>query len=154
MEELLSRSAFFNEFPEKYLRLIARCGRNRVYSAGEQIAREGDDADAFYLVRSGKVSIEVFVPNRGAVIVDVCHPGEVVGWSWLFPPYRWSFDVRAIQVSRLTALDGKCLREKAEEDTQLGYFLMKRFARVMTERLERTRLRILDVYGDLGRPGA
>jgi CRP-like cAMP-binding protein len=73
--------------------------------------------------------------------------GEVLGWSWLIPPYHWKFDARAIEQTRALALDGKCLRTKCEEDHDLGYELLKRFAQIMEERLQATRLQLLDVYG-------
>jgi hypothetical protein len=72
----------------------------------------------------------------------------VIGWSWLFPPYRWHFDGRALSSVRATSFDGACLRGKCDQDPALGYELMKRFARVFSERLRGTRLRLLDVYGD------
>jgi CRP/FNR family transcriptional regulator, cyclic AMP receptor protein len=73
--------------------------------------------------------------------------GEVLGWSWLFPPYRWLFDARTIELTRAIALDGKCLRAKCDEDHHLGYEMVKRFAQVIIERLQASRLQLLDVYG-------
>jgi CRP-like cAMP-binding protein len=88
------------------------------------------------------------VPTRGAVVIETLEAGEVVGWSWLFAPYRWHFDARALSLVRATSFDGACLRGKAESDPKLGYELMSRFAQVMIRRLQWTRLRLLDVYGD------
>ena len=85
-------------------------------------------------------------------MIETIEAGEVVGWSWLFPPYRWHFDARALTPIRATAFDGACLRGKCDDDPALGYDLMSRFAQVMIERLQWTRLRLLDVYGD-GRGG-
>jgi CRP-like cAMP-binding protein len=109
--------------------------------------REGDPADAFYVVRRGRVALELFVPNRGALTVETIEPGEVVGWSWLFPPYRWHFDGRAVEPVRAIAVDGACLRGKCNADPALGYELMRRFSQVMLERLQATRLRLADLYG-------
>jgi hypothetical protein len=80
--------------------------------------------------------------------VETIEAGEILGWSWLFPPYRSHFDARALSSVRATAFDGACLRGKCEDDPALGYDLVKRFAQVFTERLQWTRLRLLDVYGD------
>ena len=82
--------------------------------------------------------------------IETLEAGEVLGWSWLFPPYRWHFDARALSLVRATIFDGACLRGKCEEDAQLGYDLMSRFAQVVIERLQSTRLRLLDVYGYAG----
>ena len=80
------------------------------------------------------------------ITVQTIREGEILGWSWLIPPYRWRFDAKAADLTRAIALDGKCLRTKSEEDHDLGYELMKRFAGIIVERLESARLQLLDVY--------
>jgi len=129
------------------LELVAGCASNVRFEAGTVLFREGDAADTFYVIRSGTVSLETYVPARGGMTIETIESGEVVGWSWLFPPYRWHFDARALSQVRATAIDGACLRGKCEDDPALGYDLMKRFAQVMIERLQWTRVRLLDVYG-------
>ena len=126
---------------------LAGCARTAGWKQGEMLFREGDPADAFYLVRRGRVALELFVPNRGALTVETIESGEVVGWSWLFPPYRWHFDGRAVEPVRAIAVDGACLRGKCDADPALGYELMRRFSQVMLERLQSTRLRLADLYG-------
>lgn len=111
------------------------------------IFREGEEANQFFLVREGKVAIEVFVEGRGPLTIQTLSIGEILGWSWLVPPYQYRFDARAVDVVRAIALDGKCLRAKCDGDARLGYELLKRFAVVMTQRLEATRMQVLDVYG-------
>jgi CRP-like cAMP-binding protein len=129
------------------LALLAGCASNVRFDAGDMLFREGDQADTFYVVRHGSVALETFVPARGGMTIETIEAGEVIGWSWLFPPYRWHFDARALSQVRATAIDGACLRGKCEDDPALGYDLMKRFAQVLIERLQWTRLRLLDVYG-------
>ena len=128
--------------------LIAGCGGNVRFLEGETLFREGDPANTFFLIRQGTIAIEIYVPARGAITVETLGPGEVVGWSWLFAPYRWHFDARAVSTVRATAFDGACLRDKCAADPELGYDLMSRFAQVIMDRLQWTRLRLLDVYGD------
>ena len=132
------------------LELIAGCATNVRVRAGEYLFREGDRADLFYAIRHGSVALELHVPARDDVTIDTLHDSEVVGWSWLFPPYRWEFDGRAREDTALISFDGACLRGKCDADHDLGYELMKHFARVITERLQATRLRLLDVYGHPG----
>jgi CRP-like cAMP-binding protein len=132
------------------LALIAGCGSNVRFREGDLLFREGDDASTFYLVRHGTVALEMFVPGRGPVTIETLDAGEVVGWSWLFPPHRWHFDARALSLVRATSFDGACLRGKCESDPRLGYDLMSRFAQVIVDRLQWTRLRLLDVYGYAG----
>jgi CRP-like cAMP-binding protein len=138
----------FQGLPARYLELAAGCASNAVFREGEMIFREGDAADRFYAVRQGRVSVEVFVPQRGAVTIQTAGPGDVLSWSWLFPPYVSRFDARCLTLTRALAFDGACLRGKCEEDHELGYEFMKRFAQIMVERLRATRLQLLDVYGN------
>ena len=91
--------------------------------------------------------MELMIPQRGFATLQTVSEGEVLGWSWLLPPYRWRFGARTLQPTRALAFDGKCLRGKCEEDHDLGYELLKRFTNVVTERLEATRLQLLDLYG-------
>ena len=148
LERILGEHPFFSGLEEPYLQLFVDCASNVRFNAGETIFREGEDADKFYLIRQGKVALETSAPQRGSVIIQTLGEGEVLGWSWLVAPYRWRFLARATELTRAIALDGKCLRGKCEEDHDLGYELMKRFALVIAERLEATRFQLLDVYGD------
>lgn len=147
IEELLKEHRFFEGLPKGDVDLIAGCGKNSVVTAGKYIAHEGDVAEAFYVIRHGKVAIEIQGPGRGPIVLQTLGDGDVVGWSWLFPPYQWFFDIRAVDDVRMVAMDGVCLRKKAEEDPALGYRLMKTFAREMNERLQAARLQMLDIYG-------
>jgi CRP-like cAMP-binding protein len=144
---ILAEHPFFKGLEEPYLQLLVGCASNVRFNAGEVIFREGEEANRFYLIRQGKVAVETFAPGRGPIIIQTLGEGELVGWSWLIAPYRWRFDGRAVELTRAIALDGECLRGKCEEDHNLGYELMKRVAHVMEQRLEATRLQLLDVYG-------
>jgi CRP/FNR family cyclic AMP-dependent transcriptional regulator len=150
IETILHDVPLFQGLTPAQLELIAGCGSNVRFSEGELLFRDGDEANTFYVVRHGSVALETFVPARGAVTIDTLEAGEVVGWSWLFSPYRWHFDARALSLVRATSFDGACLRGKCERDPQLGYDLMSRFAQVMIKRLQWTRMQLLDVYGYAG----
>jgi len=150
IDEVLAELPTFAGLDPGYLEFIAGCGANRVFEAGEHLAHEGDPADSFFAIRHGRVALEVEAPGKGTLMIATLSPGTVVGWSWLFPPYRWSFDARALETTRTVSFDGACLREKCEQDTSLGYQLMQRFASIMLERLQATRLQLLDVYGEPG----
>ena len=126
---------------------VAACGRDEVVPIGTYLLREGGPAERFYLLRSGAVALETHAPGRGAIVVETLQPGEVLGWSWLFAPYRWQFDARAMQDCSVVSFDGAGLRAKCEADHELGYELMRRFAECIVERLQATRLQLLDVYG-------
>ena len=150
IDELVAESPVFEGLTKEQLELIAGCAHNTGFNAGERMFREGDPADTFYVVRKGRVSLSTHAPARGSVVIETLDPGEIVGWSWIFPPYVWHFDARAVDDVRVVAFDGACLRGKCESDHALGYELMRRFAGVMIDRLLHTRLRLLDLYGRSG----
>ncbi len=148
LDEIVAESPVFAGLDRDHLELIAGCARNTGFEAGQYLFHENDPADSFYLVRRGRVLLETFVPGRGALTVETVDEGDVVGWSWLFPPYRWHFDARALDLVRAVVFDGACLRGKCDDDHTLGYELLGRFSPVMLERLQATRLQLLDVYGN------
>ena len=148
--QLLGEARFFDGLRVETIELVSGCASNVQFDPGTTIFREGERADAFYLLRQGSVALETYVPARGSVMIETIEAGDVLGWSWLFPPYRWHFDASALTAVRATAFDGKCLRGKCAADPALGYELVSRFAQTLIERLQWTRLRLLDVYGDAG----
>jgi len=147
LERILGEHPFFKGMKKPYLQLFVSCASNVRFNAGDTIFREGAEANTFYLIRQGKVALETSAPQRGSVVIQTLGEGDVLGWSWLVAPFRWRFDARATELTRAIALDGKCLRGKGEEDHDLGYELMKRAAGIMEQRLQATRLQLLDVYG-------
>ena len=148
IETLIHEAPFFSGLTPDQIALIAGCGSNVQFAGDEVLFREGEEANTFYLVRHGAVSIETFVPARGEVTIETVEAGEMIGWSWLFPPYRWHFDARALVPTRATAFDGACIREKCNRDAALGHALMSCVSQVLIERLQWTRLRLLDLYGN------
>ena len=147
-ERILGEHPFFQGLGHAHLATLVGCASNVKFAAGEFIFRQGQPADRFYVVRHGQIALEIFAPGQGAIAIETIDDADVLGFSWLFPPHRWRFDARAVTLVRALALDGKCLRGKCETDTGLGYELMKRFALVVVQRLEATRLQLLDLYGE------
>jgi CRP-like cAMP-binding protein len=117
------------------------------FAEGEFLFEEGHEANQFWVIRRGRVAMQLESPGQGAIVTDTMDEGEVVGWSWLVPPYRFFADGRAVTPVSATALDGACLRGKCEADPELGYQLLKRVTSVMYQRLQSTRIRLLDLYG-------
>jgi len=144
---ILLEHPFFQNLSEPYLQLITGCASNVRFDAGEKLFQPGEQANTFYIIRSGKVSVEIFVPGRGDVTVETKSEGDVLGWSWLFPPYVWHFGARATELTRAIAMDGKCLRTKCDADPALGYELLKRISTTLMDRLEAATIQLLDVYG-------
>jgi CRP/FNR family cyclic AMP-dependent transcriptional regulator len=147
LEPLLAEHPFFKGLDRRFLELLVGCATNVRFDAGEYIFKEGEEANSFYIIRRGHVALEIFAPGRGPLAVQTLGEGEVLGWSWLIPPYHWHSSARAVELTRAIALDAACLRQKCDEDHDLGYELMKRFAPVIVDRLQATRLQLLDLYG-------
>lgn len=147
IRDLLEEHPFFHGLSPDYIDFIAGCGRNVNFNSGDYIFHEGEDADTFYILREGHVALEIASSGHGPIIIQTVGKGDVLGWSWLYPPYKWFLDARTVETVRAVALDGKCLRDKCERDTGLGYELMKRFSYIITQRLQATRLQLLDIFG-------
>jgi len=147
LEPYLAEHPFLKGLDPRHLNIIVGCASNVRFDAEQYILREGEEATNFYIIHHGKVALEIFTSDRGPITIQTIGEGDVLGWSWLIPPYHWHYDARAVEPTSAIALDAKCLRAKCEEDHDLGYELLKRFAHVITQRLEATRLQLLDVYG-------
>ena len=146
LEPIIREHPFYRGLAEAHLKLIVECARTARFAEGEVLFREGDPADWFYLIREGLVAVEVNVPHGDRITLQTVGEGDVVGWSWLFPPYRWYFDAKALRPTQMLAFDGRCLRTKCEADHDLGYELIKRAADTLRERLDAARLQLLDMY--------
>jgi len=146
LERIITEHPFFVGLDHAFTNLMVGCASNVRFKAGTYILKEGDPANTFYLIREGKVAVEVLAPQRPPIIISTLSNGEILGWSWLLPPFQWKFHARAVEDVRAIALDGKCLRTKCEENHDLGYEILKRFAQIIELRLDATRLQLLDVY--------
>ncbi len=151
IRDLVAEHALLAHLPAADLDLIAGCGQNVHIPAGRLLFREGEPADTFYLVREGRVAIEVSTSTGPPLVVSTTGAGGLVGWSWLFPPYRWHLDARAVDEVSAIAIDGACLRTKCAADTGLGYRLMQCFAQLAIDHLQGARRQLLDLYGDPSR---
>ncbi|MCC6391338.1 MAG: cyclic nucleotide-binding domain-containing protein [Bryobacterales bacterium] len=146
LEKILSEHPFFEGIEKAYLDILVGCASNVRFEAGAYLGREGEDATSFFLIRKGKVALEIRTPQRPPLVILTLEDGDILGFSWLVPPHLWRFDMRAVEPVRALALDGRCLRRKCDENHDLGYELLKRFAYVVDNRLQATRLQLLDVY--------
>ncbi len=147
IERLLHEHPFFKGLDPRYIKLIAECTAEVSYKAGDFIFREGESATHFWLIRNGKVSLEIFVPGRGAMILETLSDGDVMGWSWIVEPYKKQYDARALELTRALVFDARCIRTKCDEEPKLGYELYRRFSQIIGQRLQATRMRLLDLYG-------
>jgi CRP/FNR family cyclic AMP-dependent transcriptional regulator len=145
--QYLPHHSFFAGLEESVVTLLAGCAVNVHFQPGQYLFHEGQPADTFYVIRRGRVSLEVHAPARSPFVVDSAHADDVVGWSWLVPPYRWLFDARATEDTSAIAFDAACIRGKCDEDPAIGYALLPRVVQVMSARLHSAQVRLLDLYG-------
>jgi CRP/FNR family cyclic AMP-dependent transcriptional regulator len=124
--------------------VLAALSSQREAKIGEVLFRVGDAAERFFIVRRGLVSIELYAPGRVPIVVEQVDDGDVIGWSWLVPPYRWRFDARVAEPTSLFSIDAAALREQLDEDPALGYAVTKRFLPVMARRLSSARERLVE----------
>ncbi len=141
--EALSKHPFLRGLARPHLETLAQCTQQITMTADQFLGREREAATAWYLIQSGRVGIEVRQGGRDMVRVLVLGPGDIVGWSWLVPPYRWQFDARVIDTVRALALDAESLRKLCEGDHELGYQLLKRLIVVVSSRLAATQKQVV-----------
>jgi CRP/FNR family transcriptional regulator, cyclic AMP receptor protein len=147
LERILAAHPFFEGLDPAHLEVLVGCATNMRFDPGTYLFHAGEEANQFFLLRDGRIALELAAPGQTPLVLQTLGQGDILGWSWLIPPYHWMFDAVAVEQARAVGLDGKCLRGKCEADHDLGYELLKRFAHIMEDRLEATRLQLLDLYG-------
>jgi len=147
VEPVLQEYPFFSGLSEAHLKLITANAKNVEFPEGHYIFREGDPAKEFYVIHDGLVSVELLIASRGVTTLQTVDQGEVLGWSWVSPPYRWHFTARTLRPTHALVLDANWMRAKCEEDHDLGYEMLKRFVDLIASRLDATRLQLQDIYG-------
>ena len=143
---ILRQHPFLLGLSDEKMKTLIGCASNVRFPEGAHLIREGELANTFYLIRTGRVALEIDVPGRGSLRIQTTGPGETLGWSWLIYPYRWHFSGIVVAETRAIALDGGCLRNKCESDPAFGYDMLQRLAQVMERRLEATRLQLIDLH--------
>jgi CRP-like cAMP-binding protein len=147
MTDLIRAHPFLAGMAEAHVATVAGCAKNVVFEPGTYIIREGQPADEFHVLRDGHVALEIYAPRRGSHVVQTIGPDDILGASWIVPPYRWTSDARALDRVHAFAFDAKCLRDKCDADPALGYALMQRFVPILVRRMSAARLQVMDLYG-------
>ncbi|RMF29279.1 MAG: cyclic nucleotide-binding domain-containing protein [Candidatus Nitrosothermus koennekii] len=142
--EMIKNHALFKDIDADLTPLV-EYAKDIIFQKNDFIFHEGEDANSFYLITYGKISLELSTAHRGRIIIQTLGKDEVLGISWLFPPYKWHFDARALELSRVVKLDANLVMRRCEEDNRLGYYLMKRFAGVIMKRLQAVRFQLIEM---------
>jgi CRP/FNR family cyclic AMP-dependent transcriptional regulator len=138
----LEAHPFFNRMNLEHIAIFEEYATATEFVAGQSIFHEGDPANCFYLILEGSVALEASLPPGAGQVIDHLGSGEVLGWSWLFPPYRWHFAARALTPTKAIFFYGTWLRERCDQDPTLGLELMKRVTGIIVRRLQTTRQRL------------
>ena len=143
LEARIGLHPFLVGLPPHYIKLLADCAMVKNFAKGEYLFRQGEFANRFYLIEEGKIVLEALDTAEKRVVIEEVGPGKLVGWSWLFPPYIWHFDARAVEPTTALFFYGTILREYCAKDPSLGFELFKRMSQVMVERLQSARARLI-----------
>jgi len=149
----LARSAIFGNLSAAELELLSAAAQPVRFAAGERVFSEGNAARGCWLIHDGCIALDLVIPGRGRVVVQTLGPGDVLGWSWLLPPYEWHFGAAAVQPTTATELDTDQLRLLAEQNPRFGYGLTVSLFQACAQRLQATRARLLDLYRSPHEPG-
>ena len=146
LDSLIREHPFCQGLDDAAIELMSGCARNEHFAAGSLIARENQESNRLFLIRFGTAALEIHRPGHDPLIIETLEEGEILGWSWIVPPFRWAYDVRAVTLVRAIGVEAGCLRDKCDKDHSFGYEIYHRITRVMANRLAATRLRLVDLY--------
>jgi CRP-like cAMP-binding protein len=154
LTEAISAHRFAADMKPEHLKRLQEAAMFKQFERDELIFREGEPANRFYLISRGKIALESTGNSESAPLVQFIGEGEVLGWSWLFPPYYWHFSARAVEPTDAIFFYGTRLRAQCEEDPVFGYELMKRVAAIVIKRLQITRVQLLQLQQESSRRGS
>ena len=141
----LALHPFLQDLSLTYQHLLVACATTVHFQAGEFVFHAGEEATQVYLIQDGRVAVQVFFPGSGPRTIATVEAEHVLGWSWLFPPYRWHFDAQAVEPTQAMTIDGSCLRTVCDRHHDLGYILMQRCVQIMSQRLAAARQQLVEL---------
>ena len=144
--EYLSAHEFFSEFSDDVLKFLCECSSTREIKKGHILFRQGENADKFYVVRNGRISILIPAIMGPTLEIQTLDKDQILGWSWLISPYKWNFQTRAEEDSELLQFDGTAILARCEQETLFGYELLKKFAILMSVGLNAARQKMMDEW--------
>ena len=148
--EYLSAHEFFSQFRDDDLKFLCECSSTREIKKGQILFRQGEHADKFYVVRSGRISIQMPAIMGPTLEIQAVDEDQVLGWSWLISPYQWNFQTKAEEDSELLQFDGVAILARCEQEPKFGYELLKKFAGLMSVRLNAARQKMMNEWNPIG----
>ncbi len=150
IEDYLPTHAFFSGLDDSFMKFLSDSATQLRVKKGDVLFQQGERADKFYLLRNGQMSVQVPALMGPTLEIQTLGEDQILGWSWLISPYRWNFQARALDDSDLLEFDGSAILARCEEDPKFGYELLKRFAALMSERLDAARQKMMDEWNPPG----
>ena len=139
----LAAHPFLRGMSADQLDVLAEVARDVKFPARHRLFEDGGSATRFWLIQSGHISLDLHIPGEGPVVIETIGMGELLGWSWLFPPYRWAFGAVSATPVEAFEFDAPAVREACAADLGLGYEFGQRISRVLAKRLQATRVRLI-----------
>ena len=146
VEKIVCTHPFWKGLNPDHFHILEKCASLVRFGVGQPVFQADSDAEYFYLIDQGSVGLEMFVRGKGVITIQTIGPGEALGWSWLFPPYRWHFSARSHAATEAVAFAAPVLRHYAEANHSFGYELSMRVGQVILQRLQATRAKLVDFY--------
>jgi CRP/FNR family transcriptional regulator, cyclic AMP receptor protein len=148
MEPILAGHPLFQGLEPRFLKLILECASRETFSPGQFLCQDNAEARKFYVIHHGRVSVEIYRARRGPVIISTLGEGEALGWLWFDQPYHWHMDARALDLTRVIALEVDCLLKRCEADHDFGFEMMRRYAHHLAVQFRALKSQLADFYGD------
>ena len=145
----LAAHPFLHGMPDNQVAVLAQAACDVRFGARHRLFEDGGHASRFWLIQSGCVALDLNVPGKGRTRIETIGIGELLGWSWLFPPFTWAFGAVTIGPVEAFEFDGRAVRAYCAADPALGYELTQRLVRVIANRLQATRIRLISVSAQL-----
>jgi CRP/FNR family cyclic AMP-dependent transcriptional regulator len=149
LDQIIRLHPFWEGLNPRHFPILNKCATFGKFGVDQPILHAGVDADRFYLICRGRVALETFVPGKGAITMETLDAGEALGWSWLFPPYRWHFSACSLDRTETVAFGASQLRNYAKENHDFGYQLAPRVGQVVWQRLRAARLQLVNSMSHL-----
>lgn len=146
----LQSHTIFSDLQPAHIQVLADYAEDKAFTAGELLFKQEEPAEHFYILMDGAIEVEVPAIAGPNLAVQSLGADDVLGWSWLIPPYKWTFEAKATADTKVLVFDGKSLLQHCEKDHDFGYALMKRFAGLMSERLHAARVKMMDGWAPAG----
>jgi CRP/FNR family transcriptional regulator, cyclic AMP receptor protein len=147
LKEILNHHPVFKDLDAVHRDILCGLARKSEFTAGTFIFKTGEKADCFYLIQSGKVAVQVYSPTKGALNILTLNSNDILGWSWIYPPYLWHFESKALTDVCAYQFDAIAFRELCSRDSDFGYKFLNCFNQILVQRIVATRLQLLDIFG-------